>query len=96
MAVRRHLEVPRPALVLVTDSRRPHSRRPEGDEWVDDAVRELPVQMLPQPVHLAGDGEVAHPRRVGYLLVELPALHGRQVIERLGGDRTATAASTTT
>jgi len=39
MAVRRHLEVPRPALVLVTDSRRPHNRRPEGDEWVDDAVR---------------------------------------------------------
>ena len=40
MVIRRHVEIPRPALVLVTDSRRRHDRRPQGEEWVDDIVRE--------------------------------------------------------
>jgi thiamine-phosphate pyrophosphorylase len=40
MVIRRPIKLPRPALVLVTDSRRPHDRRPQGEEWVDDIVRE--------------------------------------------------------
>jgi thiamine-phosphate diphosphorylase len=38
--MRRHVDLPRPALVLVTDSRRRHNRPTEGEEWVDDVVRE--------------------------------------------------------
>ena len=40
MVIRRHVEIPRPALVLVTDSRRRHDRCAQGEEWVDDVVRE--------------------------------------------------------
>ena len=40
MMIRRRVELPRPAFVLITDSRRRHDRCVEGEEWVDDIVRE--------------------------------------------------------
>lgn len=32
--------LPRPAIMLVTDSSRRHGREAEGGEWIDDVVRE--------------------------------------------------------